>query len=116
MKKTRKPAKPDRNLPYAADTADIRISMLAVSMCGHDRGRLYAVVGEDNDRLCLCDGRLRTLEKPKWKNIRHVQKIIHFPKEIKALMENIHCDSDIIYLLRCCRKVEEEINVEEGCH
>lgn len=45
---------------------------LALSAAGHDRGRLYLVLGEDGDRLLLADGKLRKLSSPKRKNRRHV--------------------------------------------
>ncbi len=45
---------------------------LALSTAGHDRGRLYLVLGEDGDRLLLADGKLRKLSSPKRKNRRHV--------------------------------------------
>ena len=45
---------------------------LALSAAGHDRGRLYLILGEDGDRLLLADGKLRKLSSPKRKNRRHV--------------------------------------------
>ena len=45
---------------------------LALSTAGHDRGKLYLVLGEDGDRLLLADGKLRKLSSPKRKNRRHV--------------------------------------------
>ena len=48
---------------------------VVVSLAGHDRGRLYQVVGEENGRLRLADGRLKRLDSPKKKGIRHVRRI-----------------------------------------
>lgn len=50
---------------------------VVVSLAGHDRGRLYQVVGEENGRLWLADGRLKKLEAPKQKGPRHVRVIAH---------------------------------------
>lgn len=47
--------------------------MYARSLAGHDKGRLYIIIEEMNDIVSLCDGRLRTIEKPKKKKRRHVQ-------------------------------------------
>ncbi len=45
---------------------------VVVSLAGHDRGKLYQVVGVREERLLLCDGRNRRLENPKRKSPRHV--------------------------------------------
>lgn len=49
----------------------------ATSKAGHDKGRTYVVIGEDGERVLLCDGRTKTLASPKQKNIRHVQMTSH---------------------------------------
>ena len=41
--------------------------MLAVSMAGHDRGKVYVVWSETEDTVLLTDGDLRPLAKPKKK-------------------------------------------------
>ena len=46
---------------------------LVESLQGHDKGTLYQVLGVENGRLWLTDGRLRPLAKPKKKNSRHVR-------------------------------------------
>lgn len=54
------------------------IGELATSKAGHDKGRLYLIIGEEGDSVLLCDGRLRGVEHPKKKKKKHIQ-IIHFP-------------------------------------
>ena len=51
------------------------IGRFAVSEAGHDRGAVYLVVGQTGDFLLLCDGRYKTLEKPKKKSRKHVQVV-----------------------------------------
>jgi len=46
---------------------------IVVSRAGHDAGRLYMVTGTAEDRLLLCDGRLRRLQNPKCKSPKHVR-------------------------------------------
>lgn len=91
-----------RDIPLAPDGASGRYQALylAISMAGHDRGTLYAVMGEDERGLLLCDGRLRTLDRPKYKKKKHVQKITHLNTELEALMKDIRNDADIRSLLR----------------
>lgn len=52
------------------------IGELATSKAGHDKDRLYMVVGEEGECVYLCDGRLRGVEHPKKKKKKHIQ-IIH---------------------------------------
>lgn len=49
------------------------IGMLAFSKAGHDKDTVYVIVGEEADTVYLSDGRLKPVEKPKKKNIRHIQ-------------------------------------------
>lgn len=48
---------------------------VVVSLAGHDRGKLFMVVGAENGRLHLCDGKARPLETPKCKNPKHVRTV-----------------------------------------
>ena len=52
------------------------IGELATSKAGHDKDRLYMIVGEEGECVYLCDGRLRGVEQPKKKKKKHIQ-IIH---------------------------------------
>jgi len=40
---------------------------------GRDKGKAMAVLESDGEFLSLADGKLRTLEKPKKKKLKHVQ-------------------------------------------
>ena len=42
------------------------------SRAGHDRGRIYAVIGFTDESVLLADGKIRTLDRPKRKNRKHV--------------------------------------------
>ena len=53
------------------------IGELATSKTGHDKGRLYLIVKEDDENVYLCDGRLRSVNNLKKKKKKHIQ-IIHF--------------------------------------
>lgn len=48
---------------------------LVSSKAGHDKGTLYVVTAEEGDFVYLCDGRLKTPDKPKKKRRKHVQPI-----------------------------------------
>lgn len=49
------------------------IGMFAISKAGHDKGKMYLVVGEDAATVDLSDGRIRMLDNPKKKKKKHVQ-------------------------------------------
>ncbi len=45
------------------------------SAAGRDKDKLLAVVGSENNRVLVCDGKERPVDRPKSKNIRHVELI-----------------------------------------
>ena len=51
------------------------IGGFAFSKAGHDKKVLYVIVEEREGIVYLCDGRYKTLEKPKKKNPKHIQPI-----------------------------------------
>lgn len=51
------------------------IGMLAKSMAGHDREKIYMIKEVRGEYVYLVDGRLRQLEHPKKKKRKHVQII-----------------------------------------
>ena len=55
---------------------DYFVSDLVVSKAGRDRGSLFYCIGSDERYVMLVNGRDRTLEKPKRKSRRHVQKVL----------------------------------------
>ena len=51
------------------------IGKFATSKAGHDKMQLYVITGMEGDFVYLCDGRLKLIEKPKKKRIKHIQII-----------------------------------------
>lgn len=47
--------------------------MYAVSLAGHDKGKLYLIWGSDERYAWLVDGKSRTQERPKKKSFLHLQ-------------------------------------------
>ena len=46
---------------------------VVVSLAGRDKCRLLAVMQADKNCVQVCDGKERPVERPKSKNIRHVE-------------------------------------------
>lgn len=80
---------------------DSLIGRFATSKAGHDKDCLYVIVAEEGDFVCLCDGRLKTIDKPKKKRKKHVQMINR--KVNGALLQKL-CDKEKV--------LDEEIKYE----
>ena len=52
----------------------IQTGSVVESIAGHDAGRFYVVVSEKR-HVALADGKVRLLEKPKRKSVKHIRKI-----------------------------------------
>lgn len=78
---------------------NIQAKELAWSLAGHDKGKLYVVIAQEEDGVWLADGKIRTLERPKRKKRKHVQMIRHLPAGLKAQMEKIGTDADLRRIL-----------------
>ena len=63
---------------------NIHISDVVVSTAGHDQGKLFYVIDEDANYLTLANGKDRTLDKPKRKKRRHVQKVLRSETRVAA--------------------------------
>ena len=63
---------------------DYLISDVVIPQAGRDTGELFYVIGTQGDLLLLCDGKHRTLEKPKRKKRRHVQKVLRSETRVAA--------------------------------
>ena len=51
------------------------IGKFATSKAGHDQSKLYVIVAEEGDFVYVCDGKCRTIDKPKKKRKKHIQII-----------------------------------------
>lgn len=49
------------------------IGMMAKSLAGHDKGKIYLVSSADSEYVYLVDGEYRTMDRPKKKKKKHMQ-------------------------------------------
>lgn len=47
------------------------IGGIAVATAGHDTGKYYVIIKIDKEYLYLVDGKIRTLDRPKKKKMKH---------------------------------------------
>lgn len=87
------------------------IGELATSKAGHDKDRLYMIVGEEGECVYLCDGRLRGVEHPKKKKKKHIQ-IIHSSAQdtlIQIIKQNLPGERDEINR-QICKTLEDYLS------
>ena len=67
---------------------DIIISDVVVSTAGRDQGDWFYVIGEEPNFLMLANGKDRTLEKPKRKKRKHVQKVLRSETRVAVKLKS----------------------------
>ena len=89
-----------------SDQPEIGISDLVRATAGRDAGKLFYVLKTDEHFLYLVNGRDRTLEKPKRKKRRHVEKVLRPETRIAGKLRtgdkvlNSELRRDLAYLSR----------------
>ena len=63
---------------------DIQISDVVISLRGRDQGEVFYVIGKQGDLLLLANGKNRTLEEPKRKKQKHVEKVLRSETRVAA--------------------------------
>ena len=66
------------------DIPDLSIADVVVSTAGRDEGKLFYVIGTDPVYLVLANGKDRSLDKPKRKKRKHVQKVLRPETRVAA--------------------------------
>ena len=85
---------------------DIEISDVVTSTAGRDKGKLFYVIDCDEVFLRLANGKDRTLDKPKRKKLRHVQKVLRSETRVAAKLAsgdkvlNSELRRDLAYIAR----------------
>ena len=69
-------------------TPDIMISDVVVSTTGRDRGQWFYVIKEEPQYLYLANGKDRTLDKPKRKKRKHIQKVLRSETRVAEKLRN----------------------------
>lgn len=84
------------------------VGMLASSKAGHDKDSVYVIIREDGEYIYVADGRVRTTERPKRKNKKHIQLI---KKKRLPEPENGFDNLEIKRTIKEYRREREERNV-----
>ena len=68
--------------------SDINISDVVIATAGRDQGKLFYVIGTDPVYLILANGKDRTLDKPKRKKRKHIQKVLRSETRVAEKLRN----------------------------
>ena len=82
------------------------VGLLAMSKAGHDKGALYVIIREEGEYVYVADGRIRTSDRPKKKNRKHVQIIK------KKQITEPESGLDDIMIRKIIKEYQEEGNVK----
>ncbi len=75
---------------------NIGIGTFAKSKAGHDCNQIYVIINCDGEYVYLADGRLKKLEKPKRKKLKHIQVINYIdPVILEKIQANNLFNEDI---------------------
>ena len=64
------------------------VSDVVLSTTGRDKGKIFFVIGIEGDMLLLVNGKDRTLDKPKRKKQKHVQKVLRIETRVAAKLQS----------------------------
>ena len=67
---------------------DLIISDVVLSTTGRDKGNIFYVIGIEGDFLYLANGKDRTLDRPKRKKQKHVQKVLRSETRVAAKLSS----------------------------
>lgn len=81
---------------------NVSTGMMVRSLAGHDKGKVYLILRNDETYVYLADGKSRTLEHPKRKKYKHVQVDRRITPWIRNLLDQGReiQDSDIVRAIR----------------
>jgi len=83
----------------------------ALSKAGHDFGKRYVIIRIENEYVYLVDGRIRTLECPKKKKIKHMTMLNQIDRSLADKINNKEVKNEeiksAIKMLQNCKSDKE---------
>ena len=86
------------------------VGSLVISKSGHDKNHVYVVMEVESGFVYVVDGRLKTLDKHKKKNIKHIQMVNIKSDEILEKIDNKALRNEDIK--RCIKLFKKEHKCE----
>ena len=78
------------------------IGCFATSIAGHDHNNIYVIIDADDEYVYLVDGKIRKVNNPKKKKLKHVQLIKRTDDTITGRINNKEglSNEDIKYAIK----------------
>lgn len=87
---------------------DFLVGDIVRSLSGHDKNRLYIVMGIDKfNKIAIIDGRYHEKNKPKTKNPKHLIKIAHSDELLNKVNSQNVTNAEIYRLIKAYQNVKE---------
>ena len=67
---------------------ELRVSDLVESTAGHDRGKLFYVIGTEGVYALLANGKDRPIERPKRKKQKHLRRVDPVESEVARMIRS----------------------------
>ena len=86
--------------------SDIQIADVVIATAGREKGKLFYVTQVDENYLSLVNGKDRTLERPKRKKRKHVERVLRSETRVAEKLKqgdkvlNSELRRDLAYLCR----------------
>ncbi len=79
------------------DVSRFKIGQMVEATAGHDTAKVYVIIDIQGERLFLADGKRKTVENPKVKNICHVRRMNYIDPAIeKNLDQQIELNNEMV--------------------
>ena len=66
---------------------ELRKGMMAISKAGHDKGNWYVVSEIGKEEVFLVDGKMKTIDHPKKKKLKHLQPVNEVPEILQEKLQ-----------------------------
>lgn len=67
---------------------ELTLGSFAVSKAGRDSGKCYVIIYIDREYVYLVDGKIRTINHPKRKKIKHINRLNYFDPLLAEKIRN----------------------------
>ncbi len=90
-------------------SCDLSVGQIVKSKSGRDKGECFIVYEIlDDEYVLLVDGKLRKLDKPKKKKVKHLQKYNEIIENFNQIKNEINFNDALIRRLITSKKIQEE--------
>ena len=87
---------------------EILVVDIVISLSGHDKNKPFIVTSIDKNGYCaIIDGRYRLLDKPKYKNPKHLKIVAHSEEILSKVQSPLSTNAEIYKLIKAYKEIKE---------